>query len=553
MKYLRNDLHIRRNLYIKQLTKHSRSIAVIGLSLVVLVCGSALASYSRAEAGNLGQATPLSLNQWTNLGPDAGITSLAIHPTEPNIIYAGGRSGLFKSTDGGASWKNTGLTNVSALVIDYTNPNIIFAGTDGNSSAPGASLWKSTNGGTTWSDSKLIDWDISLLVMDPVSPTILYAGSGVRYSFEGGIVLWKTTDGGGRWDGSRDSHGGLAYYGWAINPAEPQTIYAPGDLYANGQMVDSGLFKSTDGGASWNSTRLVHSSVSAVAIDFSNPDTLYAGTTANGSDDFTFRDLLKSTDAGESWLAINNGLGRLLGTSSRISSLVIDPFDPNTLYAGTYGRGVFRSTDGGAIWSEFNPGLTNLSITKLAIDASGKHLYAVTNLGVFDYQFVTPCAEPLSDDRQSFESGGGSGSVNVTAANECGWTAKSYADWITVSPDSRGGSGTLSYTVTPNRSASPRVGTIEIAARFLTVTQAGAPLRITGLTVSGKKLLVAGEGFDPGAVILINGKEQNTKNDTQNPNTIVIGKKAGKRVKAGDRVQVRNPDGSLSDEFTFIG
>lgn len=62
----------------------------------------------------------------------------------------------------------------------------------------------------------------------------------------------------------------------------------------------------------------------------------------------------------------------------------------------------------------------------------------------------------------------------------------------------------------------------------------------------GRELLV-------GAVILLNGVEQNTRNDDQNPQTILIGKKAGKKIKAGDSLQVRNPNGSLSDVFIYTG
>ena len=79
------------------------------------------------------------------------------------------------------------------------------------------------------------------------------------------------------------------------------------------------------------------------------------------------------------------------------------------------------------------------------------------------------------------------------------------------------------------------------------------PARITSVSVSGKKLFVFGENFDPGAVILLNGEDQKTGNDEQNPKTIVIAKKAGKKIKPGDKLQVRNPNGSLSEEFTFSG
>jgi N-acetylneuraminic acid mutarotase len=77
--------------------------------------------------------------------------------------------------------------------------------------------------------------------------------------------------------------------------------------------------------------------------------------------------------------------------------------------------------------------------------------------------------------------------------------------------------------------------------------------RISGASVTGKKLIVGGENFDDGAVIVLNGEEQKTANDGQNPKTTLIGKKAGKKIKAGDKLQVRNPDGTLSEEFIFTG
>ena len=76
---------------------------------------------------------------------------------------------------------------------------------------------------------------------------------------------------------------------------------------------------------------------------------------------------------------------------------------------------------------------------------------------------------------------------------------------------------------------------------------------ITGASVAGKKLFVTGENFDPGAVILLNGEERKTRNDDQNPATKLIGRKAGKKIKAGDKLQVRNPNGTVSQEFTFTG
>ena len=505
-------------------------------------------------------------NEWRSGGPSEAIYALAVDPVAPTTIYAGGKSGVFKSSDGGAGWSKTGLTHATvALAIDYTNPDIIYAGTSpaGLVFAPGAaSLWKSTDGGATWSDTGVVDWDTGLLVMDPISPTTLYAGSFFRFQEEGDIILWKTSDGGGSWHKSRGFRAipidmiGLSSYGWAISPEEPHTIYAGGVHYVpSAAAFDRGLFCSRDGGTTWNRTGLRGTLASVVAINPSNPKTLYAGTVTNGWDDLTFRGLLKSTDAGESWFAVNNGLGHLLGTRSSLSSLVIDPLEPNTIYAGTLDRGVFRSANGGASWSEFNPGLTDLNINALAIGPTGRALYAATDQGVFGYRFAAaPCAEPLPVDRQSFAAAGGTGSVDVTAAGGCRWTAVSYAGWIEVaSGGSNDGSGTTSYSVTPNRRTAPRAGIIEIAEHLFIVSQDGVPVRISSATVTGRKLFVAGENFDPGAVILLNGEAQKTRNDDQTPETKLIGKKAGEKVKPGDRLRVQNPDGSLSEEHTYSG
>jgi hypothetical protein len=75
--------------------------------------------------------------------------------------------------------------------------------------------------------------------------------------------------------------------------------------------------------------------------------------------------------------------------------------------------------------------------------------------------------------------------------------------------------------------------------------------KIAAASISGKKLIVLGEKFDSGAVILINGEPQKTANDDQNPTTTLLAKKSGKKIKTGDAVEVRNSDGALSPEFTF--
>ena len=167
------------------------------------------------------------------------------------------------------------------------------------------------------------------------------------------------------------------------------------------------------------------------------------------------------------------------------------------------------------------------------------------------YDTNGPCAASLSPTQQSFDAGGGAAVVEVTAG-DCSWTAESNVDWIHItSANSGSGKGTISFMVTPTNSTAPRSGELSIGGRVLKVTQAGLSVRIIGASAAGKKLFVEGENFDPGAVILLNGEEQTTKNDRQNPRASLIGKRAGKKIKPGDRLQVRNPNGSLSDEFIY--
>jgi hypothetical protein len=460
--------------------------ALIGLMVWVVPVNYALPTRSWHPGSGTNSALSASgrialdsINSWSSNGPDALISSLTIDPGNSKIVYAGSRRGVFKSTDGGATWGHIGLSSylAGALAINPVNPNVLYAGTTCWCPvfSPGDRfLFKSTNGGATWSNSSSpVDFDVSMLVMDPTSPNTLYAGSVVRYWGEGGIILWKSTDGGTTWNEWRTGDIGLASYGFVINPVTPQTLYAPGDLYSNGWVIDSGLFKSIDGGANWSTTGLTKTLVNAVAIDPSNPETLYAGTVGYEEANQTFRGLLKSNDGGASWFAINNGLTDLIGAGSVIMAILIDPKNPDILYAGTSGSGVFRSIDGGAYWQPFNDGLTDLNVTSLAMAPDNPNtLYAGTSSGVFKI-----------DDN---------------------------------------------------------------------VSTLPAPIpRIISASISGKKLIVRGENLSLGAVILINGEEQITKNDGENPKTVLIGEKAGKKIKPGDRLQVRNPNGSLSQEFIF--
>jgi photosystem II stability/assembly factor-like uncharacterized protein len=175
-----------------------------------------------------------------------------------------------------------------------------------------------------------------------------------------------------------------------IDSTKPTTLYAgTGGSSFEFPSSSGGVFKSTDGGASWSSAGLADAAITVLAIDPAKSSTLYAGTGTDPSAPQGFRGMFKSTDGGATWLPINNGLAGLFDVRSSITALVIDPQNSNILYAGTSGGGVFRSIDGGTNWSPFNDGLTNLDVRVLAVVPGNPNTYyAGTAGGVFATTFV---------------------------------------------------------------------------------------------------------------------------------------------------------------------
>lgn len=154
----------------------------------------------------------------------------------------------------------------------------------------------------------------------------------------------------------------------AIDPSNSNTVYA--GVTQRGLGL-SGVFKSVDGGASWNPTGMSSLSVRALAIDPARPNTIYAGVSS-----VTAAGIYKSTDAGASW--------SLTGFGSSASALAIDPKQPNTIYAARDAGGVYKSMDGGVTWSRPNSSFIQ-SFQSLVLDPQNPQvIYGATqNNGVF--------------------------------------------------------------------------------------------------------------------------------------------------------------------------
>ena len=332
------------------------------------------------------------------------IRTLAMNRTQAATVYAGGSSGVFKTTDGGATWNATGLTSTTgSLVADFLNPNLVYAqtGRPQGCNSDEALLYRSTDGGANWSNTvspansgcilnaSFFFAHVAPLISDPTDANKMYMAESDDQ--DGYSAILKTTDGGTNWTVSWDWFTGLrvGVRVLAIDPARPAILYAGFDdgsaLTPAVEPNPGGLYKSTDGGATWSKTTLAGSAVNLIAIDPSNSNIVYAATEGHYSKPKGFQGLFKSTDGGARWQAIGKGLESVTGTRLTTSTaLKIDPANANILYLGTSNGGVFRSTDGGVNWSAYNDGLGNLQIRALVLAPGNAHtVYAGTPGGVF--------------------------------------------------------------------------------------------------------------------------------------------------------------------------
>jgi photosystem II stability/assembly factor-like uncharacterized protein len=288
----------------------------------------------------------------------ASIRDLAVHPSNPRVLYAATTEGVYRTVDGGARWGEAGNFPAITVAIAPSDPAVLYAGA--------SRTFRSTDGGATWSPVERSLEYAFVLVVDPQDSRIVYAGSsaGLFLSLDGG-VSWTAT-------GPRHSSGtSYSIYELVIDPTRPGTVWAG---------TGSGLlFKSVDRGATWNATGpdLGLQFTSALAVD--SAGTVWAGFSGYfGQPGGLFR----SPDGGATWTKVL--------PDHAIQDLVFDPADPGQLYAASERLGVLRSGDGGGTWTEANRGLRALLVSDLEIDPrAGGRILAVAANSAFGNANVT--------------------------------------------------------------------------------------------------------------------------------------------------------------------
>jgi photosystem II stability/assembly factor-like uncharacterized protein len=279
-------------------------------------------------------------------------SDIQVNPKRPKIVYASTlgddtqEGGVVKSTDAGKTWSlaDTGLTNpasptdsedlrVDALALDPRSPNVLYAGTGLGvfKTSDGARTWKLASAGIDFGGDplghRMLEGFIWAIAIDPLHTSTVYAaGNGV----------WKSTNGGATW--KRVLRNGAVNLG--IDPRRPEIVYASGMKGVHNKATRNSIYKTVDGGGSWHATGPsgLHDGYFGhpIVVDREAPGTVYAG----GS-----KGLFASANEGRTWRT-------LLSLRRAVGAIALDPVQANVLYAGTSVRGVFKSVDGGQTWSE---------------------------------------------------------------------------------------------------------------------------------------------------------------------------------------------------------
>jgi len=302
------------------------------------------------------------------VGPSRGgrVTTVTGVPSQPKTFYMGVASGgLFRTIDSGATWTpitdgKVPLGSTGCVAVADSDPNVIYLGTgsDGVRSnvSTGRGMYKSTDGGETWKFIGLYNaGQIGAVRIHPKDPnTVWVAATGDIFKANSERGIFKTTDGGQTWRKVLFLSDTVGAMDVELQPGNPNVVYAwmsrlerkPWTIISGSR--EGGFFKSTDGGENFQQS--THSGLpnqligkANIAVTAADPNRVYALIEAKPGGGF-----YRSDDAGQSWSFVN-GQPTLIQRPFYYTTLGADPSNADVLYAGA--EGFFKSSDGGKTFS----------------------------------------------------------------------------------------------------------------------------------------------------------------------------------------------------------
>ncbi len=328
------------------------------------------------------------------------IADIAVSPADPSTWYvAAGSGNLWKTTNSGITWQpvfdDQSSYSIGAVSIDPNNPETIWVGTGENVSGRhvgwGDGVYRSKDGGKTWQPMGLARSEhIGKILLDPRdSDVVLVAAEGPLWSSGGDRGVYKTRDGGKNWELVLEIDENTGVTDLEFDPSNPDVVYAATyqrrrhtwSLLAGGPQ--SGIYKSTDNGASWRplKTGLPKGDMGKIglAVTPANPSLVYATIEADDQE----KGLYRSTDRGESWEKRSSYISG--GTGPHYyQEIEVSPENPELIYQ--LDVFIHVSRDGGKSFDYLGTGREKHSDNHaLWIDPdNGKHLIAGTDAGLYE-------------------------------------------------------------------------------------------------------------------------------------------------------------------------
>jgi len=370
--------------------------------MLFLVLSCSVSGFSASDAGEGAAADKPSFSglKLRGIGPavtSGRITDFAVDPTSPGRFFiATASGGVWRTENGGTTFvpvfDSEGSYSIGCVVLDPENPNIIWVGTGENNSQRSVSfgdgVYRSLDGGASWENMGLKNSEhIGMIAIDPRNSAVVYvAAQGPLWNDGGDRGLFKSTDGGKTWEKVLEISPKTGVNEIHIDPRNPDVLYAT--AYQRRRRVwtlidggpESAIYKSTDGGENW---RKITSGLPEVdmgriglAISPADPDVLYAIIEAADAKGGFFR----SIDRGESWEKRSD---YVTGSPQYYNELVADPVDVDRVYSLETWMKV--TTDGGKSFSKIGSAFRHVDDHAMWIDPDHpRHLLVGCDGGVYE-------------------------------------------------------------------------------------------------------------------------------------------------------------------------